>query len=187
VLNGQIEAGVRLLEQYRCGCAARGEHLAVATTDGVVGVAKVLQGKIGEGIRSIEEAVLRQENDGSQALADWDRLTLAEVYLQVIAGTEKPPFAVVFKNLPTLAKIAVTGPSRIRALVTHVLENPRFDPSGIHTGRAHMILGLFYRAKKKRALALEHLTEAKRIVSQFGPSPILARIDAALAELSPLA
>jgi hypothetical protein len=47
-----------------------------------------------------------------------------------------------------------------------------------------MILGLLYKAKKKRALALEHLTEAQRVISQFGLSPMLSRIDAALAELS---
>lgn len=39
-------------------------------------------------------------------------------------------------------------------------------------------------AKKKRALALPHLTEARRKVSQFVPTPMLARIDAALAELA---
>ncbi len=184
VLKGQVEAGAKLLEQYRRDCAVRGEHVAVASSDAIVGVAKVLQGKIGEGIRSIEQTIARQEKDGSRTLADWDRLTLAEVYLQVIAGTERPPFLVVFKNLPTLVKIVVTAPSRIRALATHVLENPRFDPAGVHIGRAQMILGLLYKSKKKRAPALEHLTEAKRIISQFGPSPILARIDAALAELS---
>jgi len=47
-----------------------------------------------------------------------------------------------------------------------------------------MILGLLYKAKKKRALAVQHLTEAKRITSQFGPTPMLAKIDAALAELA---
>ena len=46
-----------------------------------------------------------------------------------------------------------------------------------------MILGLLYKAKKKRALAVQHLTEAQRIISQFGQTPMLARIDAALAEL----
>jgi len=46
-----------------------------------------------------------------------------------------------------------------------------------------MILGLLYKIKNKCALALEHLTEAKRILSQFGQTPILARVDAALAEL----
>ena len=47
-----------------------------------------------------------------------------------------------------------------------------------------MILGLLYKAKKKRALAVRHLTEAKRIVSQSGSTPMLAKIDAALAELA---
>jgi hypothetical protein len=46
-----------------------------------------------------------------------------------------------------------------------------------------MTLGLLYKAKKKRARAAQHLTEARRILSQFGQTPILARIDAALATL----
>jgi len=46
-----------------------------------------------------------------------------------------------------------------------------------------MTLGLLYKAKNKRALALEHLTKAQRILSQFGQTTILARVEAALAEL----
>ena len=46
-----------------------------------------------------------------------------------------------------------------------------------------MILGLLYKAKKKRALAVQHLTEAKRILLQFGQTPILARVEGALVEL----
>jgi hypothetical protein len=48
---------------------------------------------------------------------------------------------------------------------------------------AKMLLGLLYKAKKKRALAHQHLTEAKRIFVTFGQSPILARVETALAEL----
>ena len=46
-----------------------------------------------------------------------------------------------------------------------------------------MILGLLYKTKKKRALAVQHLTEAQRILSQFGQTPVLARVETALAEL----
>jgi hypothetical protein len=46
-----------------------------------------------------------------------------------------------------------------------------------------MILGLFYKAKKKPRLAVQHLTEVKRILLQFGQTPILARVEGALAEL----
>jgi hypothetical protein len=51
-------------------------------------------------------------------------------------------------------------------------------------GRCEMILGLLHKAERKCALAVQHLTKAKRIASQFGPTPMLAKIDAALAELA---
>jgi hypothetical protein len=46
-----------------------------------------------------------------------------------------------------------------------------------------MALGLLYKAKKQHALAAQHLTDARRLLSPFGQTPILARVDAALAEL----
>ena len=55
--------------------------------------------------------------------------------------------------------------------------------TGHFFGHAQLILGLLYKIKRKRALALEHLTEARRILSQFGQTLILARVNAALAEL----
>ena len=68
-------------------------------------------------------------------------------------------------------------------MMTHVLENPHFDRDGFRIGHAHVILGLLYKAKSKRPLALKHLTEAKRILDQFGPSQKLTRVETALAEL----
>ena len=46
-----------------------------------------------------------------------------------------------------------------------------------------MIICLFYETKRKRALAVQHLNEVRRILSQFGQNPLLTRVDTALAEL----
>jgi hypothetical protein len=127
--------------------------------------------------------ILKRQEEGYQDVADWLHLFLSEIYLQIISGNEKLPFTTLLKNLPVLLKVMATAASRIRALMALVLKNPHFDPEGHHVGRAQMILGLLNKIKKKRALALEHLTEAKRILSQFGQTPLLARVDAALAEL----
>jgi hypothetical protein len=116
-------------------------------------------------------------------MADWYRLNLCEIYLQIISGNEKPPLAILLKNLPTLLKVLFTASARIHGLTKHVLENRQFDPSGQQVGSAHKALGLLYKVKKKQALALEHLTEAKRILSQYGPSPALTRVETALVEL----
>ena len=72
------------------------------------------------------------------------------------------------RNLAILLMILLTGPSQIRTLIEHVQENSHFDLAGHHIGRAQMILGLLYKAKKNRALSVQHLTSAQRIFSQFG-------------------
>jgi hypothetical protein len=65
-----------------------------------------------------------------------------------------------------------------------IMANPRLDSEGLHIGRAHLILGLLYKTKtKKRAQALRHLEEAKRILSEFGQTPILVRVETAIREL----
>jgi hypothetical protein len=73
--------------------------------------------------------------------------------------------------------------SRIRSMTTRILENPQSNRSGYYYGHLRLILGLLYKIKKNRALALEHLFEAKRVLSEIGQTPALARVDAALAEL----
>jgi hypothetical protein len=77
----------------------------------------------------------------------------------------------------------VTAPSRIRALSAQVLDNEQVDPNGFYAGKSEMLLGLLYMAKKKRALALQHLIAAERVLSQFGRTPVLARVQTALSEL----
>ncbi len=183
VLLRRIEEGAKLLEEQRRRCIVDGDLHSLVSCDGISAISKIFRGNISNGIRLLEEAILSREKEGYRDCADWYRAFLCEVYLQIIAGNEKPPFRTLLKNLAILLKVMLTASSRIRALMTRVLENPHFDPAGNGVGHVQMILGLLYKAKKKRALAVQHLTEAKRIFSQFGQTPLLARVEAALAEL----
>ena len=131
----------------------------------------------------MKSSISKQDADGYRVAALWYRGFLAEVYVQIVAGNEKLPFTILLKNLLILLKVMTTASSRIPALMTNVLNFPNTDPNGYFTGRAHMLLGLFYKTKKSRPLAIQHLIEAKRIFSQFGQTPVLARVEAALAEL----
>jgi hypothetical protein len=125
----------------------------------------------------LEELILQEEGKGHRIGADVTRILLSEILLQIVSQNERVPLTTLAKNLLTLLKVMFTGSSRITALIASVLENPQLDREAPFVGRAQMILGLLYKAKKKRALALQHLTEAKRIFSQFGQSPILARVE----------
>jgi len=169
---------------FRDRCTANGWYWMRDCGEGFWGVALVLEGEIGAGIRFLEQAILARERDGFAIMADNYRMFLCEIYLEIISGEEKPPMKVLLRNLFTLAAVMFTAEKRIRALVERVRQNPQFDPNGHHIGRCEMMLGLLYKAKKKRTLAVQHLTEAKRLVAESGSSPILAKIDAALAELA---
>jgi tetratricopeptide (TPR) repeat protein len=183
LLLRRTDDGLELLRKFRTRCFSDGDLLSLITSDGIIGVSEVIQGNIRCGIRMLDEAISKRQKEGYPAVADWYRLFLSEVYLQIAGRSEKLPLPALLRNLPILLVVMVTASSSIRALLMRVMENPRFDPVGHHIGRAHMILGLLYKAKKRRALAVQHLTEAKRITSQVGQSPMLARIDVALAEL----
>jgi AAA ATPase domain len=171
----RTEEGAKVLNELRRRWLQDGWLYGVAFADVLLGICNVVQGNMREGIRVVEEAILKMEKEGYQFGADAFRALLAEMYLQIVAGNEKPPLHIVLKNLPTILNLMLTAPSRIRVLVTTVLKNPQLDPAGHHIGRSQMTLGLLYMAKKKRALAVQHLTEARRILSQFGQTPLLAR------------
>ena len=95
----------------------------------MVGVCKVLQGKIGTEYVYLKKRLCSEKRRVIRAAADWYRLFLAEVYLQIIAGNEKPPFTILLKNLPILVKVMVTASSRIPALIgARILEESAIRP-----------------------------------------------------------
>ena len=187
IMLRRTKEGAAILAEGRRRCFVNGDLYALVGSEGVLGVCKVLDGHIKDGIRLIEEAIETQENKGYRAVAGWYRLFLAEVYLQIISGQERPPFLILMRNFWVILKAMVIGKSTVLALMARVLENPHFDPAGINVGRAQMLIGLLYKVRKNHTLAIRHLTEAQRILSQFGQTPILARVETALAEcdLSP--
>ena len=129
-------------------------------------------------------AIARREKEGYQVAADWYRLFLCEVYLGILSGEGGASLGVLLRNIRSLTGVLIFGEKRIVSLVEKVRSNPQFDRDGHYIGRTEMILGLLYKAKKKKALAIRHLKEALRIVKPSGASPMLTRIEVALAELT---
>jgi hypothetical protein len=176
--------GTPLLRDYIERCATNGWNTSLDMVEGIWGVALVIQGQISKGIHCIEQTILRCDREGHSALADLYRLFLGEIYLEIITEKEKTPLLVLLRNAPMLIAVTFTAQRLICELAERARQNPQFDPNGFHIARVETILGLLYKVKKKRALALQHLTEAKRIASQFAPTPMLAKIEGALAELA---
>jgi hypothetical protein len=71
---------------YIAKCAENGWTLFLSGPDNLRGVALAMNGRIGEGLRHIEQAIARREEEGYRASADWCRMFLCEVYLEVLSG-----------------------------------------------------------------------------------------------------
>jgi hypothetical protein len=176
VLLRRTGEGAALLQEHHRRCAADGNLYTLAQSEGMIGICRVLQGKISDGIVLLEAAIAKQERAGFQRAADLYRLQLDEIYARIVTRSEKLPRTILLRNLPVLLKAAATAPSRLRALTDRVLDNPHFDPAGHHAGHAKLLIGLLCKAKKRRALALQHLTQARRILSHASgrPDPLQA-------------
>lgn len=172
------------VERHLAICAENGWANLSAGPDSLLGIALALDGRIGTGLRRIEDAIARREQEGWQASADWARLFLAEVYLDILTAKGEASLSVMLRNIGTLTRVFLSGQKRILELIEQIRTNPQFDRDGHHLGRAEMILGLLHKAKGRKKLALKHLTEAKRILDPFGSSPILSRIDRSLSEIT---
>ena len=171
-------------ESYLAECARHGWVLFLLGPDNVFGVGLAREGRIREGLQYFRQAIARREAEGYRAAADWCRMNLCEVYVEILSGGQRPQLLVVLRNIVSLLPVMLLGPKIIARLIRSVRSNPQFDPNGHFIGRTEMILGLLRKAENKKALAARHLGEARRIASAFGSSLMLSRIEKAMQDVS---
>ena len=118
----RLEEADKTLEQQSNRIASEGDLYSLTGVAPMLGFSKIFHGKITEGMRVIEGLIVTRDKEGYRGNANWYRLILAEVYLEIIAGKEKPRFIVLLRNLPFLVKVMIMASSRIRTLVTEALK-----------------------------------------------------------------
>jgi hypothetical protein len=89
--------------------------------------------------------------------AAWTRIILAEVYLQILSGDERPPMAVVLKNIVPIASTIAFGVRRAKALLEQAAAHSQLSEHGIIRARINMDLGLLHKHKKQSVLARQFL------------------------------
>jgi len=182
VLLRRVKEGTALLEAFRRDCVANGWQYHLYGSDGVWGVSMVLRGQIARGFRWIEKCIAARDAAGQAILADIYRTTLSRLYLEILQGGQRPPIAVLLRNLPFLLVAKATAARRIERMMEIAARNPQLDPEGFHHANINLTLGLLYKATRRRERAIRHLTHARRIARRYGGT-MLARIEATLADL----
>ena len=173
-----------VVQQHIRKCNEKGWTLFTFGPATMLGVAYALKGQVAAGLRQVEWAIQKRTDEGTMVSADWARLFLCEMYLAILTGEGGGSPGVLIRNFRSIVWVLLFGRKRLIAMIEQVRKNPQFDEKGHYIARCDMIMGLLYKAKRKKSQAIDHLTRARVIVETAGQSPMLKRIDTALAELA---
>ena len=122
--------GYQTLRNFMDQVKAGGWLYMLAGSDGILGVALAVRGELAAAFRWMEEAIAKREEEGYRAAADWYRMFLCEIYLEIISGKEKPPLNVLIRNALTLVIVTLSAQRRVTSFVARARENPQFDRNG---------------------------------------------------------
>jgi class 3 adenylate cyclase len=183
VFTGRPDEGAALLWTIRTNALAVGWTYITSASDMPLGVAMVFQGKMEKGVRFLEAIIEIDIELGYLVGRDVARMYLAQIYLDLLAPTERRPMAAILRHLPFFARTAFTGWKRATEMMLAVRENPMFSETGHWRARAEANLGFLYLVKKRFGEAQACLLRARPIAEQLESTALLAKIDAALARI----
>ena len=157
--------------------------LLYAIQHGPRGAALAMSGRISEGIKVIKEHIVRLDSAGDRTIAAWTRITLAEIYIQILSGKDKPPATVILKNFLTILGARMFGVRRARALLREAEAHKQLSERGVIFARINLNLGVLSVMENKRAEAKRYLEKARIAAENQGADKLRQKIDATLAEL----
>lgn len=179
----QIAAGTRIIEEV----SALGEALDYRgvenMVDGPLGLAKVLAGDLGGGVRRLHEAIGNAMETGNLHGAAQSHVALGMIYLKLATGTERPSFDILRRNAMFLLREAPFAKSRAIAQFDTAIDLGRkVEMFGV-VAQALFGKGMVLKAKRKPDAARAALVEAQEVLTRINWPMMTARVDRALKEM----
>jgi hypothetical protein len=180
---GHVDDGFRILTDLREQFTKNDWRYNIYGSNLILGLALIVQGKLAKGVSHIRRYVAETERQGYRAVADWARILLAEVYLQLLTGKEKPGIRVLLPNLFFLIRTLPFAAQTALRLLSQASANQQFGKSTAMAARISFGIGLSCKIKKRAKEARVHFEHAREIAASLKAIALLAKIDTALAEL----
>ena len=184
MLLGHLAEGIETIENHRRQAVSNGWHFSALVTEAPLGVAMLLSGELKKGARFLESVIKRCESElGYQAYADWTRIFLAEFYIAILQGTNKPSLQTVLRNLVFLAHAKRVAARKAEDLLQFAMRNPQFSDRGVIRARIDYDLGILYKTLGQRDPARKHVGDALRAAVAQEASALITKMDAVLSSL----
>jgi len=126
----------------------------------------------------LEAGIAACDLSGSRAMAAWNRLSLAEIYLHVLLAQDRPSIKFILANLPAIIRARMFGAGRVRRLLEEASRNEQFHVSSTTQCRIEIDFAKLCRKQKQPALAREHLQRARLAALAQDSVYLLDEVDA---------
>ena len=184
LLEGRFEEGLAQLLALKKWALGNGWLYSASGVDFAAGPALAATGRIAEGIRMLKAGIAACEATGSRAMASWNRLSLAELYLQMLSSKKRPSIRFVLSNLGAIVWVSMFGNRRARQLLDEVLQNDQIHELSTARGWIEISLARLCILKKQPDLARQHLTKAHLAATAQNSVPMSNEIAAIEGSLS---
>jgi len=182
LLGHAIEGLTQLEEVMRWTSETDFLYLERGMTGGMA-AAYVLTGRLKEGIALLERVIDASDKNGDWGNACWNRVFLAEIYIEILASQQRVALGVLLKNFGAILRGKLFGARLARALLEEAGQQPQLHDQGTLRARIDMDLGLLHKITKQLGLARHYLEKARGPAELQGAVLLAGKIDAALAEL----
>jgi class 3 adenylate cyclase len=183
LLEGRVEEALaQLLSMKKWALAHRWAYTA-SGLDFAAGPALAMTGRIGEGIRTLKAGISACDASGSLAVAAFNRLALAELYLGMLSTQARPPLRLILFNLLPIIKVQLFGLREARRLLEQLGLNPQIHPEGSTRARIDIDLAKVCLKENARDRARAHLMKARAAALAQDSMPMVSEIDAIAATL----
>jgi class 3 adenylate cyclase len=183
LLEGRVEEGLAQLLSLKKWALSHRWVYAASGVDFAAGPALAMTGHIAEGVRMLKAGISAGDRAGSLAVASWNRLALAELYLGMLTTRRRPPIRFILLNLAPILKVRMVGRSQARQLLEQLVSNTQIHPDSTTRARIEMDLARLCMMEKAPDQARRHLAKARSAVLAQDLAPMLNEIDAIAASL----
>ena len=188
LLEGRIEEGLAGLLSAKEWASSHRWIYAGSGVDFAAGPALAMTGRIGEGIRMLKAGIAASDAAGSLAIASWNRMSLAELYLGILSAGKRPQFRMpsarkrpqlkfILLNLPAILKVRIFGLHQARVLLEQLAENSQIHEESTTRARIEFDLARLWALKGRPNLARQHLGKARLAALAQDSTPILSEIE----------
>ena len=176
LLEGKFGEGLAQLLALKKWALANGWLYSAGGVDFAAGPALAATGRIAEGIRMLKAGIAACDASGCRAMASWNRLSLAELYLRMLSADKAPSLKFVLSNLGPIVWVSMYGNQQAQQLLREVLQNDQIHELSTSRGWIEIYLARLCVLKGARDPARKHLGTARAAATAQGSTPMLNEI-----------